>query len=71
VALASDDVRDAASAIGIPHATRDRVRAGMALGLAPPVMALLAIGFGVAPFFVAPLAALVGVIAIAVHSRAS
>jgi cation transport ATPase len=71
VALASDDVRDAASAIAIPHATRDRVRAGMALGLAPPILALLAIGFGVAPFFIAPLAALVGVIATAVHARAS
>jgi cation transport ATPase len=69
VALASDDVRDAAAAIAIPHATRDRVRAGMALGLAPPVLALLAIGFGVAPFFIAPLAALAGVIATAIHAR--
>jgi Cu+-exporting ATPase len=71
VALASDDVRDAAAAIAIPHATRDRVRACILLGAALPMMALLAIGFGVAPLAVAPLAALAGVVAAAVHARES
>ncbi len=71
VALASDDVRDAAAAIAIPHATRDRVRACIALGASPVILALLAIGFGVAPLAVAPLAALAGTVAAAVHARES
>lgn len=71
VALASDDVRDAAAAIAIPHATRDRVRACIALGACPVILALLAIGFGVAPLAVAPLAALAGTVAVAVHARES
>jgi Cu+-exporting ATPase len=69
VSLASDDVRDAAAALAIPHAARDRARAAIALGAAPGLIALLAIGFGVAPLAVAPLAALAGALALAVHSR--
>ncbi len=71
VTLASDDVRDAALALAIPHAARDRARIAVALGATPGLLALLAIGFGVAPLAVAPLAALVGAVAVAVHSRAS
>jgi Cu+-exporting ATPase len=71
VALASDDVRDAAAAITIPHATRDRVRACIALGATPVIVGLLAIGFGVAPLAVAPLAAIAGTVAVAVHARES
>jgi Cu+-exporting ATPase len=71
VALASDDVRDAAAAITIPHATRDRVRACIALGASPVIVGLLAIGFGVAPLAVAPLAAIAGTVAVAVHARES
>jgi cation transport ATPase len=71
VALASDDVRDAAMALAIPHAARDRARATIALGATPGLVALLAIGFGIAPLAVAPLAALVGAAAIAVHARES
>jgi P-type Cu+ transporter len=69
VALASDDVRDAALALAIPHATRARVRVAIALGATPGVVALLAIGFGVAPLAVAPLAAMLGAIAAAAHAR--
>jgi hypothetical protein len=69
VALASDDVRDAAMALAIPHAARDRARAAIALGATPGVVALLAIGFGIAPLAVAPLAALVGAIAVAAQAR--
>jgi cation transport ATPase len=69
VALASDDVRDAAMALAIPHAARDRARAAIALGATPGVIALLAIGFGIAPLAVAPLAALAGAIAVAVQAR--
>ncbi len=71
VALASDDVRDAALALSIPHATRARVRVAIALGATPGVVALLAIGFGVAPLAVAPLAALLGAAAAAAHARES
>jgi cation transport ATPase len=71
VTLASDDVRDAAQALAIPHVARDRARIAIALGGTPGVLALLAIGFGVAPLAVAPLAALVGAIAVAVHGRSS
>jgi cation transport ATPase len=69
VALASDDVRDAALALAIPHTARDRARAAIALGATPGVIALLTIGFGIAPLAVAPLAALVGAIAVAVQAR--
>ncbi len=69
VALAADDVRDAAMAVAIPRAARDRARVAVALGIAPGVFALLAIGLGVAPLAFAPLAALAGAIAVAVHAR--
>jgi Cu+-exporting ATPase len=69
VALAADDVREAAMALAIPRAARDRARVAMALGLTPCALALLAISFGIAPLAVAPLAALTGAIAVAVHAR--
>ena len=71
VALASDDVRDAAMALAIPHGARERARAAIALGATPGVIALLAIGFGIAPFAVAPLATLAGALALAVQARDS
>jgi cation transport ATPase len=71
VSLASDDVRDAATALAIPHAARERARAAIVLGVAPGLVALLAIGFGVAPLAVAPLGALLGALAVAVHARES
>jgi cation transport ATPase len=69
VGLAGDDVRDAAMALAIPHAVRDRTRVAIALGAAPCVIAILAIGFGVAPLAVAPLAAALSAIAVAVQAR--
>jgi cation transport ATPase len=69
VVLASDDVRDAAMALAIPHRTRDRVRVAVALGATPGIVALLGIGFGIAPFGVAPLAVLAGAVALAVQAR--
>jgi Cu+-exporting ATPase len=69
VALAADDVREAAMALAIPRAARDRARVAMALGLTPCALALLAISFGMAPLAVAPLAALTSAIAVAVHAR--
>jgi P-type E1-E2 ATPase len=69
VQLASDDVRDAALALALPHATRDRVRASIVLGMAPGVVAMLTIGFGIAPLFVAPIAAFAATLAAVVHAR--
>jgi P-type E1-E2 ATPase len=69
VQLASDDVRDAALALALPHATRDRARASIALGMAPGIAAMLTIGFGIAPLWVAPIAALVSALGAVVHAR--
>jgi Cu+-exporting ATPase len=69
VSLASDDVRDAALAVSIPHAARDRARAALAVGIAPGAAASLALVFGVAPLVVAPLAMAAGVGAALVAAR--
>jgi cation transport ATPase len=71
IMLASDDVRDAASALAIPHAARDRARMAVALAAVPGVIALLAIGFGVGSVAVAPIAILIGAAAAAAHARES
>jgi P-type E1-E2 ATPase len=69
IALASDDVRDAAEALAIAHTTRTRARVAIALGASPGIAALLGIAFGIAPLATAPLAVLLGAIAVAVHAR--
>jgi cation transport ATPase len=69
VALASDDVRDAASALTIPHGARGRARVALAFGAVPCLAALLAIAFGVGPLAIAPLAALVSALALAAQAR--
>jgi cation transport ATPase len=69
VALASDDVRDAALALCLAHTARDRSRVALAVGLSPGLVAALLIGFGIAPLFVAPLAALAGGLAAFTHAR--
>jgi P-type Cu+ transporter len=69
VALASDDVRDAASALTIPHLARERARMAIVLGVAPGLVALLAIGFGIASPAIAPLGLLIGALAVAVQAR--
>ncbi|MGD0675873.1 MAG: HAD family hydrolase [Polyangiaceae bacterium] len=71
IALASDDVRDAAEALAISRTTRGRVWFAIGLGASPGLIALLAIGFGAAPPSVAPLASLLGALAVAVHARES
>jgi Cu+-exporting ATPase len=71
VALASDDVRDAATSLAVAHGARERARVAIALGAAPAVAALLLIGFGIAPLAVAPLAAALGAAAVAIHARES
>lgn len=69
VVIASDDVRDAALALSIPHAARDRARLAIVLGGTPGLLALLGIALGAAPFALAPIAALLGAVAVAVHAR--
>jgi cation transport ATPase len=69
VALAGDDVRDAAEALALARATRARVWNTVALAATPGLAALLTIGFGIAPLAVAPLASLLGAVAVAVHAR--
>ncbi|MBV9946586.1 MAG: HAD-IC family P-type ATPase [Myxococcales bacterium] len=69
VVLASEDVRDAAQALAIPHSARERARITVVLGAAPAVLALLAIAFGIAPLAVAPLGVLLGAVAAAAHAR--
>ena len=71
VIVASDDVRDAALALAIPRAARDRARVAIVLGAAPGLLALLAIALGAAPFALAPIATLLGAVAVAVHARES
>jgi Cu+-exporting ATPase len=68
IALASDDVRDAAQALGIARSARDRSRAAIALGVAPSALALIGIAFG-APLAVAPIAAVVGLVAALSYAR--
>lgn len=69
VALASDDIRDAATALSLPHLARERARLAIVLGTGPGLVALLAVGFGLAPLAMAPLGALVGALAVAVQAR--
>lgn len=68
-ALASDDVRDAAVALAIPRATRDRARLTIAMGAGPGLAAFLAIAFGFAPLALAPLAAVLGAALVAIRAR--
>jgi len=71
VALATDDVRDAAAALAIPHHARERARAAIVLGAAPGIAVTLAIGFGIASPALAPLGVLMGALAVAVQARDS
>jgi len=66
VALASDDVRDAALALTVPRACRDRARTAAVVAAGAQGLTLVAIGFGAAPAVCAPVvAALVAVFVLA------
>ena len=58
VALASDDVRDAALALTIPRACRERAKTAAMAGAAAQGISLLGIAFGAAPASLAPIVAL-------------
>ncbi len=57
VALASDDVRDAAHALTIPRVWRDRAKVAALLGAAAQGIVLLGLAFGAAPPMFAPIVA--------------
>jgi cation transport ATPase len=62
VVLASDDVRSAAHALSIARQLRERVRLGLGLALAPTLIAVMGLGFGVMPLVLAPVAGLVAAV---------
>ena len=71
VALASDEVKDAALALALARGTRDKARVALAIGLFPSALAALAVTLGVAPPSLAPATALLGAMAALAHARAS
>jgi Cu+-exporting ATPase len=71
VALASDEVKDAALALALARGARDKARVALAIGLCPGVLAALAITLGVAPPTLAPAMTLLGAMAALAHARAS
>jgi cation transport ATPase len=71
VMLASDDVRDGALAISLARRTKHEARTGLIMALAPGIALTLAVVFGLLPPAYAPLAALLGAAAAALHARAT
>ncbi len=70
VALAGDDVRDAARALVWARRMRNHARTALVLSLGPGVAAALAIAFGLLPVAYAPLTALLGAAAAHLHAKA-
>ena len=71
VMVASDDVRDGALAISLARRTKNEARTGLILAMAPGTFLSLAVAFGLLPPAYAPLAALLGASAAALHARAT
>jgi len=71
VMLASDDVRDGALAISLARRTKHQARAGLIVAIAPGIVLSLAVAFGLFPPAYAPLSALLGAAAAALHARAT
>lgn len=70
VALASDDVRDAALSLALAHRTRLEARVGLALTVVPALVGAGVVAVGLLPPAYAPIAALLGGIVAVVHARA-
>jgi len=67
VTLASDDVRDAALALTVPRACRERARTALVVGAAGQGLSLIAVAFGAAPPLLVPVVgALAAVFALSV-----
>ncbi|MCL2723578.1 MAG: HAD-IC family P-type ATPase [Polyangiaceae bacterium] len=64
VALASNDVRDAALALTVPRACRERARMAFVVGAAAQSISLLGIVFRIAPPVVAPIVSVVAAAAV-------
>ncbi len=64
VSLVSDDVRDAALALALTHQTRGRATAVLVMALGPAVVGALVVTMGFMPAEYAPLAQLVGALAV-------
>ena len=69
VMLASDDVRDGALAISLARRTKNDARTALILAIAPGTISALAVAFGLLHAAYAPLAALIGAVASALHAR--
>lgn len=70
VALASDDVRDAALSLTIPRACRDRARVAVIVGGLTQALGALGIGFGIAPPAVVPVLGVLAAVAVVSIVRA-
>lgn len=70
IALASEDVRDAALAIALAKRSRAEARAGFALAAVPPLVGAAIVGVGILPPAFVPLASLLGGAMGIAHSRA-
>lgn len=70
VALASDDVRDAALSLALAHRTRLEARVALALTVAPALVGAAVVAVGLLPPAYAPIAALLGGMVAVVHARA-
>jgi P-type Cu+ transporter len=70
VHLVSDDVRDAAYAIRLAHRCHADSLLGLGLALGPGVLGAVAVAFGLVPPAIAPVAALVGLLATVYRLRA-
>ena len=69
IALASEDVRDAALSLALAHRTRLEARVGLALAVVPGLVGMTAISFGLLPQAFAPIASLLGGVMAIVHAR--
>jgi P-type Cu+ transporter len=69
VALASDDVRDAALSLALAHRARIEARVGLALAAVPALLGAAVVAFTVLPPAYAPIAALLGSAVAVIHVR--
>ncbi len=71
IALASDDLRDAALSLAIAKRTRIEARVGFALSAIPPALGVLIVALGVLPPAFVPIAGLIGGVMGVLHGRAT
>jgi Cu+-exporting ATPase len=71
VAMASDDVRDAALSLALAKRTRVEARVALALAAVPALVGSVAVAFGILPPAYAPIASLLGGAMAVVHARAA